>query len=126
MRRASSSGQQIAEVFEHAVDAALQREADDDVGAVGGGQMRDDVRQQRVVAAGDQVPRRRGRRLTCQVVRAARDDVADAAAWIGDVAGIAGNDVEMQVRDGLARGLADVDPDIEAAFTVLLPPVVPR
>ena len=52
--------------------------------------------------------------------------MADAAAWIGDVAGIAGNDVEMQVRDGLARGLADVDPDIEAAFTVLLPPVVPR
>jgi hypothetical protein len=45
-------------------------------------------------------------RLPRQVVRAARDDVADAAAWIGDVAGIAGNHVDVQVRDCLACGLA--------------------
>ena len=50
----SSAGEQVLQVFEDSVETALQHEADDDVGAVGGGQFRDDVRQERVVAARDQ------------------------------------------------------------------------
>ena len=46
--------QQVTEVLEHPVHAALEREADDDVGPVGGGELRNDVRQERVVAARDQ------------------------------------------------------------------------
>ena len=42
-------------MLEHSVDAALEREADDDVGAVGGRELRDDVREERVVAARDQI-----------------------------------------------------------------------
>ena len=42
-------------MLEHAVDAALEREADDDVGPVGGGELRNDVREKRVVAARDEV-----------------------------------------------------------------------
>ena len=51
----SSPRQEVPEVLEHAVDAALEDEADDDVGAVGGGELGNDVRQERVVAARDQV-----------------------------------------------------------------------
>jgi hypothetical protein len=40
--------------------------------------------------------------------------VADASARIGDVPGVARDDVEVQVKDGLARGRANVPADVEA------------
>ena len=55
--KSAAPGQQVAEVLEHSIDAALEREADDDVGAVGGGELRNDVWQERVVAAGDEAAR---------------------------------------------------------------------
>ena len=40
--------------------------------------------------------------------------MADAAARVGDVAGVAGDDVDVQVQDRLARGLARVETDVVA------------
>jgi hypothetical protein len=40
--------------------------------------------------------------------------MADAAAWIGDVAGVAGDDVEMELGDGLAGGGAVVKAEVES------------
>jgi len=48
----------------------------------------------------------RGRR---QVVALARDDVADAAPWVGHVASVAGDHVQVQVLDGLTGGGAGVE-----------------
>jgi len=39
--------------------------------------------------------------------------VADAAARVGDVAGVAGYDVEMKLRHGLAGGGAVVEAEVE-------------
>ena len=48
------------------------------------------------------------------VVALAGDDVADAAAGVGHVAGVAGDQVDVEVEDGLAGGGADVDADVVA------------
>ena len=53
-----------------------------------------------------------------EVVALAGDDVADAAAWVGDVAGVARDEVDVEVEDGLAGGFADVDADVEAVGVV--------
>ena len=39
--------------------------------------------------------------------------MADAAAGGGDIAGVAGDDVEMELGDGLAGGWAIVEAEIE-------------
>ena len=54
-----------------------------------------------------------------EIIPLAGDDVAHAAARIGDVAGVARNYVDVQVRNGLAGGGAGVDADIEAVGVVL-------
>lgn len=41
------------------------------------------------------------------------DDVANAAAWVRDVAGVAWDDVKMKLRNGLAGGGAVIEPDVE-------------
>jgi hypothetical protein len=38
----------------------------------------------------------------------AGDDVPDAAPWVGYVAAVARDEVDVQVEDGLACGFADV------------------
>ena len=48
----------------------------------------------------------------------AGDDVADAAPWVGYVAAVARDEVDVQVEDGLACGFADVDADVEAVGVV--------
>ncbi len=40
--------------------------------------------------------------------------MSDAAPWVGDVAAVARDEVDVQVEDGLACGFADVDADVEA------------
>ena len=52
------------------------------------------------------------------VPRLARDDPADAATRVFDVAPVARDDVQVGVADGLPRGLADVDADVVAVGTV--------
>ena len=39
--------------------------------------------------------------------------MADAAAWVGDVAGVAGNDVEMKLGPSLASSGAVVEAEVE-------------
>ena len=46
--------------------------------------------------------------------------MADAASWVGHVAEVARDDVDVQVEDGLACRLADVDADVEAVGPVAL------
>jgi hypothetical protein len=49
-----------------------------------------------------------------EVVAAAGQHVAHAAARVGDVAGVAGNDVEVEVIHRLPRRGADVQPEVVA------------
>jgi len=44
------------------------------------------------------------------------DDVADAAARVGDVIGVTRNHVEVELGDGLAGGGAVVDAEIEGVW----------
>jgi hypothetical protein len=48
----------------------------------------------------------------------ARNDVAHAAAGVGDVSPVPRDEVDVEVEDGLASGLADVDADVEAVGVV--------
>ena len=47
------------------------------------------------------------------VAALAGDGVPDAAPWVGYVAAVARDEVDVQVEDGLACGFADVDADVE-------------
>ena len=44
--------------------------------------------------------------------------MSHAASRVGDVAGVARDQVDVEVEDGLARGFADVDADVEAVGAV--------
>ena len=46
--------------------------------------------------------------------------MSDPAARVGDVASVARNDVNVQMRDRLACGLADVHADVEAVRCMTL------
>jgi hypothetical protein len=52
--------------------------------------------------------------------------VAHAVAGIEDVPPVAGDDVDVEVEDGLARGFADVHADVEAVGVVAVVEEVPR
>ena len=54
-----------------------------------------------------------------EIVAPARDHVPDTAGWVGHVAGVARDDVDVEVGDGLAGGLADVDADGVAVWFVV-------
>ena len=59
--------------------------------------------------------RTRGRRCRAgEIVATPRDDVADAAARVGHVAGVARDHVEVQVHHGLPGGLAGVEAHVVA------------
>jgi hypothetical protein len=60
------------------------------------------------------------REASLEALRLRRDDVADTAARIRDVAGVARDDVDVQVKDGLARGRANVPADVEAVGPIML------
>ena len=47
--------QEVTKVLEHSIHAAFEREAHDDVRPVGARELRNDVREERVVAACDQI-----------------------------------------------------------------------
>jgi hypothetical protein len=55
-------------------------------------------------------------RIFGKVVCKSRDDMTDAAAWVGDITEVARDQVDVQVGDGLSAGLADIDTDIEAVW----------
>ena len=80
---------------------------------------------ERVVVASDErgavecvVRGRLGDAVGLEPVGAGGDDVADAASGVVDVVLVAGDEVDVEVGDGLARGLADVDADVEAVGAV--------
>src|SRR5699024_6603670 len=108
--------EQVTEVLEDPIDTTPQRETDDDIRAVRTGQVINDVRQQRIVAARHEVRHRTP--AARQVVGTARDHGTDSATWIADVTVIAGDEVNVKMTNGLARGGADVDADVEAVRTM--------
>src|SRR5205809_653459 len=92
--KSSSPGQQVPKVLEHAVHAAFEREADENIGAIRDREMRSDVRQKRIVTASNQVSSRIPfAALFDKVVGQAGDHVANAAARIENVSGVTRNDV---------------------------------
>ncbi len=106
----------LLEVGEDRIEARLAHEGGGHVGPDGLAELLDEVLAEGVVPAGDDAPPV-GRRARAGLVGALPgDDVPDAAAGIADVAPVAGDDVD--VEDGLAGGLADVDADGEAVGAV--------
>jgi hypothetical protein len=83
-------------------EAAGLDEGGDDADAVGVGEEREDVPGEGIVGAAGGERRRRG-------VGAGREQVADAAFWIIDVAVEARDHVEVEVQRGVARGGAGVE-----------------
>ena len=114
-----SAVEQVLQVFEDSVKTTLQHEADDDVGSICCGQLRDDVRQERVVATGDQtLGRGIGGVEPSQIVPPARNDMTNAAARIGNVTVVPGNDVNVEMRNRLAGRRAHVDANVESVRRV--------
>jgi hypothetical protein len=54
-----------------------------------------------------------------KVIRELWDHVPDSTAGVGDIAAVAGDQVDVEVWDSLAGGSADVDPDVVAVGLVL-------
>ena len=54
----------------------------------------------------------------CLIVAAAGNDLTDPAARVGHVTGVAGNQVDVKMPDGLAGGDADVEADVRQAFRI--------
>ena len=92
---------------------ALHDEGGHDVDGVSAGDQRAELVQQMVCASSGQARGGRGDEAAPAVVAFAGDDEAHAPRWVVDVACETGNDVHMQVHDGLAGRLADVDADVE-------------
>ncbi len=103
---------------EDRIEAGLADESGGHVGLDGLAERLDEVLAEGVVPAGDDdAPVGHGARAGL-VDALPGDDVPDAASGIADVAPVAGDDVDVEVEDGLAGGLADVDADGEAVGAV--------
>ena len=63
---------------------------------------------------GHSARRQRTRNRRGHVVSLAGDDVSHAAAWVGDVTAVPGDDVQMQVHHGLPRRGPGVEADVVA------------
>ena len=106
-------------MLEDAVDTALEHEADDDVGSIGGGQFSNDVRRsgssppvtRRLLEASAAVE-------AIKIVAPARDHMANAATRVWNVACVTGDDVDVEMRNRLARSGTDVDANVEAVWCV--------
>ncbi len=104
------------------VKSGVGHESDGQIEAGGVGHVRGHGIQQRVLGAAMDHPREGGwprRRIADfgglrQIVRLPRDDVPDATAWTGNIAAVARDDVHVEMRDGLAGRLTDIDADIVA------------
>ncbi len=122
----------VEEVFEVSLekgDPAFEDEGREEVGPFGLVEVAFEVREERVVLAGDEGRSIGGRGRSIEnavagevsrleVVGAGGKDVADAAPGIADVSSIARNEVDVKVGDGLASRLADVDAEVEAVGAV--------
>ena len=62
----------------------------------------------------------RGSGLVLEVVGAFRDDEAHATGGIGDVAGVPGDEVDVEMWYGLASGLVLIDADVVSVGVVLV------
>ena len=117
--RPSTSGQEVFEVFDNSPSAAIEQKRNGNIASVCPVHVQDQVRQKRILGALDQsLLIRLGQRGRREIVRFGWYDVAHAAPRIGDIAGIAGNDVQMKVEDSLAAGSAQVETNIEAVWGV--------
>ena len=59
--------------------------------------------------------------LTRSVGTAVGDHSSDTAPWVRHIPVIAGDEVQMDMEDGLAGGSACIDPDVESIRLVTLP-----
>jgi hypothetical protein len=104
-----AAGDRAVEVGADAVEAGGLDEGGDDRDGVGLGEEWEDVAGEGVgLAAGGEGG------VLSEVVAAAGDDVADAAAGVVHVVVVAGDDVDVEVGDGLAGGGAGVEADVVA------------
>ena len=115
-------------------ETTRKHERDGNIETNCGGEVSAKMRQEGIIAAGDQracvwrsnnrsaccdtvldpvLPERLGD-PTCQIVRLARDDPPDTAARLVDVPSVPWNDVNVQMEDRLPGRLADVDADVVA------------
>lgn len=105
---ARAAAERGADVGRDDDEAALLDEGGEDRDLACGVEERKDVAGERIgLAAGRE-------RLGAEVVALARDDVADAAARIVDVAAVARDDVDVEVHHRLAGGRAGVQADVVA------------
>lgn len=109
----ASPRQHVSKMGEQPIHSTFECETDDEVGPIRVGEMRDEVRQQRLVASGREALGRRWRAVD-QVIGPARNYMSNAAAGIGDVAYVAGDDVHMEMADGLAGRRTNVYAYVES------------
>ena len=53
-------------------------------------------------------------RDVAQIVSLVRDDIAHSSTGVGQVPGVAGDDVDVEVGDGLSSGGVNIDADVES------------
>ena len=123
---------EISKVFEEEVDAALENERREDVGAARAVEVAQEVREQGVLVpahkgrcvGGCQGERRgvgnavRARIRWHEVAGPCGNDVSYAASGVDDVVFVARDQMNVKVRHRLSCRFSDVDPDVEAVGLV--------
>ena len=130
---APTAPQEVAQVLPDEAHSAPEDERDREIGAKRPVEVAAEVGEQRIGITPDErtcVGREAdevepwGR--TGQVIRPMRNDAADPAPRIGNVAVVPRDDVEVKVEDGLPGSLADVDADVETVRLVLPEDLLPH
>ncbi len=125
---------EISKVFEEELDAALENEGREDVGAVRLVEVIEEVREQGVLVSASMDKGRcvggcqgewggvgnavRARIRWHEVAGPCGNDVSYAASGVDDVVFVARDQMNVKVRDRLSRGFSNVDPDVEAVGKV--------
>jgi hypothetical protein len=106
----------IGQRFQQHLQARPHHEADDEVDPVelGGPEPAQQLQLQQAVLAVDEPDLAAGGRAFGQVVALRGDHVAHPAAGVGHVTGVAGDDVDVEVLDGLPSGRSGVEADVVA------------
>jgi len=132
--RVAPALEELPEISLDLADAALENESDREIDLHGPHEVREQMREQRVDTAADQgrvvrgtaqqrgfgvrgrglIPdEQRGRQRRIAIASALGDDVADAAARIGNVSRIARDHVQVQMEDGLTCRRANIHAEVE-------------
>jgi hypothetical protein len=132
--KAPASLAEVAQMFIKQINTAGEHKGDGEARNTRRIEMTLEMRKQRIVlAASDERPKGRFRKHLLAVTRDGapvwrvpevvlllRNDPTDAAPRIGHVAGVPRDYMKMEMRDRLARGGPDIQPDIEAVRIMVL------